>query len=102
MCPVLGTHPLCTCPAQGLSDNKIRSSGAVVHEAFQSKNVSGWSLPLSDRDAMVHYAATIDSLYRFYARANEDLYGLMRSLGPALGWTGTFPTAYAPRQDRAS
>ena len=50
---------------------------------------------MSDRHAKERYAPTLASLYAYYARANEELYALMESLGPASGWTGRFPTAAA-------
>ena len=70
----------------------MRDPGAVV-ESFLKKNASGWSLPLGETNAMTKYAGTLDLLYRFYANANEDLYSLLGSLGPGVGWNGTFPTA---------
>ena len=70
----------------------------MVHEAFRSKNASGWSLPLSDRNAMVDYAKSLEFLYTYYARANQDLYALLGTMGPASGWSGAFPTAHTPRK----
>jgi hypothetical protein len=71
-----------------------------VHKAFVSKSVSGWSLPLKDKTALEDYAGTLEALYEFYARSNEDLYGLVSSLGSETGWTGTFPASFA-RKDRS-
>jgi len=76
-------------------DNAIQLSGKAVHKAFANKNISGWSLPLSDRNAFRDYAMTLDSLYKYYAKPNEDLYHLLRSLGSTTGWEGIFPTSNA-------
>ena len=65
-----------------------------MHKAFVSKSVSGWSLPLKDKTALEDYAGTLEALYKYYTRSNEDLYGLMTSLGSEIGWTGTFPTSF--------
>ncbi|KAG1654885.1 hypothetical protein FOA52_006529 [Chlamydomonas sp. UWO 241] len=32
------------------------------------------------------------SLHAFYAHANSELYKLLASIGPGIGWSGTFPT----------
>ena len=74
-------------------DNTIQLAGKAVHKAFVNKTSSGWSLPMSDRNAFRDYAGTLDSLYRYYARPNEDLYQLLGSLGPGIGWSGKFLTS---------
>ena len=68
---------------------------ADLEHAYKNKNASGWSVPMSDRHAKTRYNSTLASLYEYYARANEDLYSLMKSLGPSSGWTGRFPDAPA-------
>ncbi len=55
----------------------------------ENQEKSGWSLPLPE-NARLEDAETIDMLYRFYAYANEELYKLMTSLGPSIGWKGRF------------
>ena len=42
------------------------------------------------------HGETLDTLYRFYAHANSELYRLMARLGPETGWAGSFP---ASRED---
>ena len=48
---------------------------------------------MSDEHARTRYNATLASLYKYYARANEDLYSLVKALGPSSGWAGRFPEA---------
>ena len=73
-------------------DNVMREPGNIT-ESFLKKNASGWSLPLGEKNAMEKYASTLDMLYSYYANANEDLYSLLDSLGPGVGWSGKFPKA---------
>lgn len=50
------------------------------------------------------HANLVNYLYRFFGPANEELYRLMESLGPASGWRGRFATSaeeYRQRQDEA-
>ena len=78
--------------AKRVGDNVIRQPVNIT-ESFLKKNASGWSLPLGEKNAMEKYAGALDLLYRYYANANEDLYSLLGSLGPGVGWSGKFPTA---------
>ncbi len=72
----------------------VGNESAVQQAVREQKTASGWSLPLSDKDAMVKYADTLKMLYKYYAPANEALYSLVGKLGATSGWNGKFPTEY--------
>ncbi len=60
---------------------------------------SGFRTPHRHDETIVH-AKAIEYLYRFYAHANEELYRLADSLGPASGWSGTFPASFREMEER--
>ena len=39
----------------------------------------------------------LDELYRFYEHPNEELYRLLHSLGPGIGWSGKFRVGRSDR-----
>jgi hypothetical protein len=42
----------------------------------------------------------MEELYKYYAHANSELYSMMEQLGPASGWSGTFPKTYQEHVSR--
>ncbi|GAX77033.1 hypothetical protein CEUSTIGMA_g4480.t1 [Chlamydomonas eustigma] len=80
-------------PHHGHKENTLKYMAATtdLNNAFLSKTTSGWSLPLKDGDAVQKYNSTIEKLYKFYAHPNQELYRLLKTMGPSSGWHGEFP-----------
>jgi hypothetical protein len=53
----------------------------------------GFHIPHRDDETM-RYRKVLQDMYRFYSDSNEELYRLMRQLGPGIGWSGKFPGSY--------
>jgi hypothetical protein len=80
--------------AQHQGNTLVNVSKSNADAAFVNKEASGWSLPVSEENALEKYADTLHTLYSFYEDANKELYSLMAKWGPASGWNGAFPKSY--------
>ena len=87
MLPNLCCYALPVTQAQSRHDNVV-PAGTKIGQILQNKTSSGFFLPRHDVDKIPHEA--IQGLYRFFERPNKQLYQLMASLGPSIGWTGRF------------
>ena len=57
--------------------------------------------PLSRRCGLLTCGPSCTArLYRYYRHPNQELYALMESLGPTVGWTGRFPTSFRQQQQQ--
>lgn len=73
--------------AQPRHDNVV-PAGTKITSILQNKTASGFFLPKHDVEKIP--AEAIQALHAYFDRPNEQLYRLMASLGPDIGWRGRF------------